>query len=52
MTDNGVSFRSKRYAKALRMLGIKHEPTKPDTPKTNGKAERFGNPPIFNGVQS
>lgn len=41
MTDNGVSFRSHRYAKALRMLNIKHKRTKPYTPKTNGKAERF-----------
>ncbi len=41
MTDNGVSFRSYRYAKALRMLKIKHKRTKPYTPKTNGKAERF-----------
>ena len=41
MTDNGTSFRSFRYAKALRMLKIKHLRTKPYTPKTNGKAERF-----------
>lgn len=41
MTDNGVSFRSFRYAKALRILRIKHLRTKPYTPKTNGKAERF-----------
>jgi transposase InsO family protein len=41
MTDNGVSFRSLRYAKALRWLKIKHLRTKPYTPKTNGKAERF-----------
>lgn len=41
MTDNGSSFRSFRYAKALRMLKIKHLRTKPYTPKTNGKAERF-----------
>lgn len=41
MTDKGVSFRSHRYAKALRMLNIKHKRTKPYTPKTNGKAERF-----------
>ena len=41
MTDNGVSFRSKRYAKALRMLDIKHKRTRPYTPRTNGKAERF-----------
>jgi transposase InsO family protein len=41
MTDNGVSFRSYRYAKALRMLRVKHLRTKPYTPKTNGKAERL-----------
>jgi len=41
MTDNGVSFRSKRYAKAMIMLGIKHKRTRPYTPATNGKAERF-----------
>jgi len=41
MTDNGTSFRSYRYAKALRLLKIKHLRTKPYTPKTNGKAERF-----------
>jgi transposase InsO family protein len=41
MTDNGVSFRSHRYAKALRMLKIKHKRTRPYTPRTNGKAERF-----------
>ena len=35
---NGVSFRSKRYAKTLRMLKIKHKRTKPYTPRTNGKA--------------
>ena len=41
MTDNGSSFRSHRYAKALRRLKIKHLRTRPYTPKTNGKAERF-----------
>jgi transposase InsO family protein len=41
MTDNGSSFRSRRYAKALRRLRVKHLRTKPFTPKTNGKAERF-----------
>jgi transposase InsO family protein len=40
-TDNGSSFRSRRYAKALRRLKIKHLRTKPYTPRTNGKAERF-----------
>jgi transposase InsO family protein len=41
MTDNGSSFRSRRYAKALRRLRVKHLRTKPYTPKTNGKTERF-----------
>ena len=41
MTDNGASFRSNRHAKALRMLSIKHKRTKPYTPRTNGKVERF-----------
>jgi transposase InsO family protein len=41
MTDNGVSFRSFRYPKALRRLRIKHLRTKPYTPRTNGNAERF-----------
>jgi transposase InsO family protein len=41
MADNGSSFRSRRYAKALRRLKIKHLRTRPYTPKTNGKAERF-----------
>jgi transposase InsO family protein/transposase-like protein len=41
MTDNGSSFRSHRYTKALRRLRIRHLRTKPYTPKTNGKAERF-----------
>ena len=33
MTDKGVSFRSHRSAKALRMLKIKHKRTRPYTPK-------------------
>ncbi len=41
MTDNGSGFRSRRYAKAMRRLRVKHPRTKPYTPKTNGKAERF-----------
>jgi len=41
MTDNGPSFKSRRYAKALRLLKIKHLRTKPYTPKTNGKVERL-----------
>ena len=41
MTDNGSAYRSRRFAKALRQLSIRHIFTRPYTPKTNGKAERF-----------
>lgn len=41
MTDNGSADRSRRFARALRMLAIRHIFTRPYTPKTNGKAERF-----------
>lgn len=41
MTDNGACYRSKAFAKACRDLKIKHVRTKPYTPQTNGKAERF-----------
>ena len=41
MTDNGSCYRSKDFAKACKQLKIKHIRTKPYTPKTNGKAERF-----------
>jgi transposase InsO family protein len=41
MTDNGSAYRSARFAKALRLLSIRHIFTRPYTPKTNGKAERF-----------
>ena len=41
MTDNGSCYKSRAFAKACRDLKIKHIRTKPYTPKTNGKAERF-----------
>jgi transposase InsO family protein len=41
MTDNGSCYRAKAFAKACRTLGLRHVRTKPYTPKTNGKAERF-----------
>ena len=41
MTDNGSCYRSKAFAQACRDLGLKHIRTRPYTPKTNGKAERF-----------
>ena len=41
MTDNGSAYRSKRFAKVLRDAGLRHVRTRPYTPRTNGKAERF-----------
>ena len=41
MTDNGSCYKAKDFAKACKALGLKHIRTKPYTPKTNGKAERF-----------
>ena len=41
MTDNGSCYRSKAFRRACRELGLKHVRTRPYTPKTNGKAERF-----------
>lgn len=41
LTDNGSAFRSKDFAKACRLLNLKHSFTRPYRPQTNGKAERF-----------
>jgi transposase InsO family protein len=41
MTDNGSCYRSNKHKRACELLGIKHKRTRPYTPKTNGKAERF-----------
>jgi len=41
MTDNGSAFKSKLFATALRARGLQHKRTRPYTPRTNGKAERF-----------
>ena len=41
MTDNGSCYLSRVFAQACSKLGLKHIRTKPYTPKTNGKAERF-----------
>ena len=41
MTDNGSCYKAFAFRDACRDLGIKHIRTKPYTPKTNGKAERF-----------
>jgi transposase InsO family protein len=41
MTDNGSCYRSRAFRDACRNLGIRHIRTRPYTPRTNGKAERF-----------
>ena len=41
MTDNGACYISHAFAAACKRLGLKHIRTKPYTPRTNGKAERF-----------
>jgi transposase InsO family protein len=41
MTDNGSCYKSLAFRDACKRLGLKHIRTKPYTPKTNGKAERF-----------
>ena len=41
MTDNGSCYRSQAFARACKQLRIRHIRTRPYTPKTNGKAERF-----------
>ena len=41
MTDNGSCYRSRRFRNLCRRLGLKLIYTRPYTPRTNGKAERF-----------
>jgi len=41
MTDNGPCYKAFDFRDACIGLGLKHVRTKPYTPKTNGKAERF-----------
>lgn len=41
MTDNGSCYRSRAFRDACKLLGLKHIRTRPYTPRTNGKAERF-----------
>ena len=41
MTDNGSAYRSRDFAAACQRHGLKHVFTRPYTPRTNGKAERF-----------
>ena len=41
MTDNGSCYRSRTFQAACKRLGLRQIFTRPYTPKTNGKAERF-----------
>ena len=41
MTDNGPAYLSRAFRATCQELGIRHLRTKPYTPRTNGKAERF-----------
>jgi transposase InsO family protein len=41
LTDNGSSYRSKEFRQMCNMMQLKHHRTRPYTPRTNGKAERF-----------
>jgi len=41
MTDNGPCYLSRQFAKLCARLRIRHIRTKPYSPRTNGKAERF-----------
>lgn len=40
-TDNAKAYRGHDFAAACAQLGLRHHYTKPYTPRTNGKAERF-----------
>lgn len=41
MTDNGACYKSRKFRRLLRRLGLRHLRTRPYTPRTNGKAERL-----------
>jgi transposase InsO family protein len=41
MTDNGSCYKAHAFRIACAQLGLRHIRTKPYTPRTNGKAERF-----------
>jgi transposase InsO family protein len=40
-TDNAKAYRGRDFAGACSALGLTHQYTRPYTPRTNGKAERF-----------
>jgi transposase InsO family protein len=41
LTDNGNGYVAERFARLCRSAGLRHRRTRPYTPRTNGKAERF-----------
>jgi transposase InsO family protein len=41
MTDNGSAYLSRAFTATCARLGLRHMRTRPYTPRTNGKAERF-----------
>jgi transposase InsO family protein len=41
MTDNGSAYRSHLFKRHAEAAGLRHIRTRPYTPRTNGKAERF-----------
>ena len=41
LTDNGSCYRSSHFRDACQKMHLKHRRTRPYTPRTNGKAERF-----------
>ena len=41
LTDNGSCYRSRLWALAMQETGTTHKRTRPHTPKTNGKVERY-----------
>ncbi len=41
LTDNGLCYHDHRFQKLLRFERLKQRFTRPYTPHTNGKAERF-----------
>jgi transposase InsO family protein len=41
LTDNGAAYKSHRFMRLCQRLGLRHLRTRPYTPRTNGKAERF-----------
>lgn len=41
LTDNGSCYRSRLWAEALAVSATTHKRTRPYTPRTNGKVERF-----------